>query len=111
MAIGLTLLVKETPGDQVDRYQYRPRRYPWAISGAVTDGLAPLPLGTSYTTVADVSDFRNLVTPKAAELSLEWQIQAPHAAVGNAVLLANFWTGTLRSNDVRFPDQCKPLRP
>ena len=107
MANGLTLLMKQSPGDRVGRYEYRPRRCLSAISGNLTDWLAPLPIATSYTTVADFSDFRGLAIPKAAELSLEWEIQAPpHHTV--EVQLGKFWIGTLRSNEVRFPEQCKP---
>jgi hypothetical protein len=107
MVYGLTLFVKQNPGDRLGRYQYRPRRYPAAVSGSLTDWLAPLPIATSYTTIADFSDFGGLEIPKAAELSLEWEIQAPpHHTV--EAQLGKFWIGTLRSNEVRFPEQCRP---
>lgn len=109
MVHGLTLLVKQGGGDRQDRYQYHPRRYPAGFSGSLTDWLAPLPIATSYTTVTEVSDFLGLVIPKAAELSLEWQIEAPHFKEAPLNKLLNkFWTGTLRSNEVRFPEQCNP---
>jgi hypothetical protein len=107
MANGLTLLMKQSPGDRVGRYEYRPRRYPAAISGNLTDWLAPLPIATSYATVADFSDFGGLAIPKAAELSLEWEIPVPPHHTLEA-RLGKLWIGTLRSNEVRFPEQCKP---
>jgi hypothetical protein len=107
MTNGLTLLMKQSPGDRVGRYEYRPRRSLTAGSGNLTDWLAPLPIATSYTTVADFSDFGGLAIPKAAELSLEWEIQAPPHYPAE-VQLGKFWIGTLRSNEVRFPEQCKP---
>jgi hypothetical protein len=108
---GLTLLVKQSPGDRVERYQYQPGRFlyesPLPLPPAMRFWLVFLPIAHSYTTVADFSDFeRRLVIPKAAELSLEWQIQAPRPVPG--VPQAKFWTGTLRSNEVRFPEQCQP---
>jgi hypothetical protein len=107
IANGLTLLMKQSPGDRVGRYEYRSRRYPPAGSSNVTDWLAPLPIATSYTTVADFSNFEGLAIPKAAELSLEWEIKAPPRYPAE-VQLGKFWIGTLRSNEVRFPEQCKP---
>jgi hypothetical protein len=97
--------VKQRGSDRLDRYPYHPRRYPAGFSGSLTDWLAPLPIATSYTTVAEVSDFLGLPVPKGAVLSLEWQIQAPQM---KEAPLYKFWTGTLRSNEVRFPEQCNP---
>jgi hypothetical protein len=105
MVDGLTLLVKWNAGERMGRYEYHPRRYPSFISGALTDWLAPLPIETSYTTVADVSDFGSLVISKTADLSLEWLIQPPRIQKG--ALMSRLWTGTLRSNEIRFPEQCE----
>jgi hypothetical protein len=107
MANGLTLLMKQGPGDRVGRYEYRSRRYPPAGSSNLTDWLEPLPIATSYTTVADFSNFGGLAIPKAAELSLEWEIPVPPHHTLEAQL-GKLWIGTLRSNVVRFPEQCKP---
>jgi len=107
---GLMLLVKQNPGDREERYQYQPGHFlyesPVPLPPAMGYWLEFLPIAKSYTTVADFSDFeRRLVIPKVAKLSLEWQIYAPPPHVPGA---GEFWTGTLRSNEVRFPEQCKP---
>ena len=104
MVQGLTLSV-ERSGRQTTSYDYRPRRYPAVVAGTISEWIEPFPTQASYVMHAESSDFWGLSEwPDEAQVSLTWQIHAPQTS---GIPVTTFWTGTLQSNRIRLPAQCK----
>lgn len=105
---GLVLHIRESRDQQLNRYEYWPRYYPTGgMGGGVGEWIQPIPVHGSFTMTADAEEFMRRFRRSpyfAGELFLELEVKQPQTT-GLRVL--TLFTGTLRSNQIRVPEQCK----
>jgi hypothetical protein len=111
MLNDLRLLVNSTT-EPPSEHWYWPRNYPSAIGGRLDEWIEPLPARASYVMSVTPGDFlgdsigakRRLdVLPRRAEMWLRLIVREPRE---QGIRLLTYWTGTLVSNRIRFPEDC-----
>jgi hypothetical protein len=111
MVDGLRLDVRARGDGAQKTYFYKPRYYPAGIAGSFGDWIEPLPRETSFSLSAAAPDFwdranRLQTFPQASDLWLEWTLHGPRAGA----ILLDSWSGELRSNTLRFSEECQRPR-